>query len=248
LWRASWKIFMPLEPLDGRIAVALEGDPIDLNDACSFFPEGESEVQVCRITIPPNEKYVLLANVLNGLKDETEVIRMAGRLIDLVNGVLFLEDPQRLPIVSQRTHYRQAADGSWGVAISIPGVSARGRAGRISFRQAGEPTPQTLVMRKAMNDENVRDVLTYLSSVPDWIDLFKAFELMRADVKDRFGQDGQRQIDWPSGRRIEAFTADAQFLRHSKARWPKRDPNSAMPLHEARLFVQELCRKWLVSI
>jgi hypothetical protein len=239
---------MSLEPLDGRIAVALEGHSIDLDDACSFFPEGEGEVQICRITIPPNEKYVLLANVLNGLKDETEVIRMANRLIDLVNGVLFLEDPQRQPIASQGVHHRQAANGNWGVTISIPAVTARGRADRISFRQRGEPTSQTLTMQKAMNHENVAEVLTYLRNVPDWIDLYKAFELMRADIKDRFGQDGQRQVGWPSGKRIEAFTADAQFFRHSKVRWPKRDPGSAMPLHEARSFVQELCRLWLASI
>jgi hypothetical protein len=102
---------MPLEPLDGRIAVALEGQPIDLEDACSFFPEGEGEVQICRITIPPNEKYVLLADVLNGLTDETEVIRMAGRLIDLVNGVLFLEDPQRQP--HRVARYTSATSGQW---------------------------------------------------------------------------------------------------------------------------------------
>jgi hypothetical protein len=239
---------MPLEPLDGRIAVALEGQPIDLDDACSFFPEGEGEVQICRITIPPNEKYVLLADVLNGLTDETEVIRMAGRLIDLVNGVLFLEDPQLQPIASQGIHHRQAANGNWGVTVSIPRVLVRGRAGRISFRQPGQPTAQTLIMLKAMNDENVRDVLTYLRNVPDWIDLYKAFELMRADIKERFGQDGQRQVGWPSGKRIDAFTADAQFFRHSKVKWPKRDPKSAMPLNEARSFVQDLCRKWLASI
>jgi hypothetical protein len=46
---------MSLEPLDGRIAAALEGEPIDLNDACSFFPLGHGEVQVCKIVIPPNE-------------------------------------------------------------------------------------------------------------------------------------------------------------------------------------------------
>jgi hypothetical protein len=103
-------------------------------------------------------------------------------------------------------------------------------------------------MLKAMNDENVRDVLTYLRNVLDWIDLYKAFELMRADIKQRFGQDGQRQVGWPSGKRIDAFTADAQFFRHSKVKWPKRDPKSAMPLNEARSFVQGLCRTWLASI
>jgi hypothetical protein len=239
---------MPLEPLDGRIAVGLEGQPIDLDDACSFFPVGEGEVQICRITIPPNEKYVLLADVLNGLKDETEVIRMANRLIDLVNGVLFLEDPQRRPIASQGVHHRQAANGNWGVTISIPAVSARGRAGRISFRQPGDPTPQNLVMAKAVNNENVTEVLTYLRDVPDWIDLYKAFELMRADINKRFGKGGQQKVGWPSGKHIETFRADAQFFRHSKVKWPKRDPKSAMRLDEARSFVQELCHKWLASI
>ena len=209
---------MSLEPLDGRIAVALEGEAIDLGDACSFFPEGEGDVQVCRMTIPPNEKYVLLSDVLNSLTDESEIVRMAGRLIDLINGVLFLEDPQRQPIASQGIHHRQAANGNWGVTIVIPGVSARGRAGRFDFRQPGEPTRQALVMQKALNNDAVMDVLSQLRLVPDWTDLFKAHELMQADISQRLGKGGQQKIGWPKSR-VETFERDAQLFRHSKARW-----------------------------
>jgi hypothetical protein len=239
---------MPLEPLDGRIAVALEGQPIDLDDACSFFPEGEGDVQVCHMTIPPNEKYVLLADVLNSLTDESETVREAGRLIDLVNGVLFLEDARRQPIVSQGIHHRQAANGNWGVTIAMSTGTARGRSTASSgTREPGEPTRQALLVQKALNNQTVMDVLNQLRLIPDWTDLFKARELMQADISRRLGKGGQQKIGWPKGR-VDTFEKDAQLFRHSRPRWRGRDPASAMPIGQARALVQELCSKWLASL
>ncbi|WP_445489405.1 hypothetical protein [Rhodopseudomonas sp. RCAM05734] len=117
--------------------------------------------------------------------------------------------------------------------------------GRINFRPPGDVSPQAVFLLKAMKEDNVMEVLTYLRNTPDWIDLYKAFELMRTDISQRFGEGGEKKIGWPSDRKIRTFTSDAQFFRHSKAKWPKRDPNSSMPLPEARSFIQELCRKWL---
>jgi hypothetical protein len=239
---------MTLEPLDGRIAVALEGDPADLDDACLAFPVGE--VQVSKITIPPNEKYVLLSDALNGLASDSEIVRMAERLIDWINGALFLQDVRRRPIASQGIHHRQAANGEWGVTIARATVTVRGRStGRFVADGPVGPTPQTLMMQKAMVDDNVREVLTYLSKVPDWIDLFKAFEVMRREIAGRLGEDGQQKIGWPGKNKIGTFTGDAQFDRHAKGnKWPKRARETAMPLHEARAFVRGLCSKWLASL
>lgn len=193
---------------------------------------------------------MLLADALNGLTDHSEIVRMAGRLTELVNGVLFLGDAHRQPIVSQSICHRQSANGNWGVTIAMAAGNARCRAtaGFIGDGPRG-PTPQALLIQTAKANEDVREVLTYLSKVPDWIDLYKAYEVMRREIAGRLGEDGQQKIGWPSKNKITTFRGDAQFDRHAKGNnWPNRPRETAMPLNEARVFVKDLCSKWLASL
>lgn len=243
---------MLLEPQEGRIAVALEGDEFDLEDACDAFPLGGGAVQVCRIVIPPSEKYVLLSGVLNELTDESEIARMSQRLIDLVNGVLFVDNPVRQPIRHQGIHHRQSANGNWGVTINVPTAFARGRAGKIGLAQKTAPTEQQSQICLALSDEVVMEVLTYLRDTPDWLDLYKAHETMKADLSVRLGPEGQKIVGWPA-KKIKIFTEVANGARHGKQSERVREKRqrkgeSVMSLPEARQFVRELCQLWLKSI
>ncbi|MCD0422007.1 hypothetical protein LOC51_32750 [Rubrivivax sp. JA1024] len=243
---------MLIEPQEGRIAVALEGHEFDLEDACDAFPLGGKAVQVCRIVIPPNEKYVLLSEMLNELTDESEIARISQRLIDLVNGVLFIDNPLRQPIRRQGIHHRQSVNGNWGVTINVPAAFARGRAGKISFAQKVVATEQQSQICLALADEVVLEVLSYLRDTPDWLDLYKAHETMQADLSVRFGQKGQKIIGWPE-KKIKIFTEVANGARHGKKSERVREKRerkgeAVMSLPEARQFVRELCQLWLKSI
>jgi hypothetical protein len=234
--------------LEGRIAVALDGEQIDFDDACMFFSE-DIGIQIKRLHIPPNDKVVLLADDLNGLTDDGQIYSSAKRLVDLVNGVLFLQDPNRVPLSVQGIIHRQAANGKWGVTIYATGfASGRSRA-RFNNGVPGEPTAQALLLQRASKNEVASDVLTHLSGKPEWFDLYKAYELMRADIKKRFRKQGAAKIGWPGKPRISYFTQSAQVYRHAKTDWPKGfSPQSAMSLRDARSFTQALCNLWLKSL
>jgi hypothetical protein len=237
-----------LKALNGRIAVAIEGDPVDLDDACFFFSENIG-VQVRRLHIPPNYKVVLLADDLNGLTDEGQIYGSAKRLINLVNGVLFLHDVNRKPVSLQGIVHRQAANGNWGVTVWATGLAFGRSRVRSDNRAPGQPTEQSLLLQRVEKNEVASDVLTHLSGVPEWFDLYKAFELMRADIDQRLGKGGRTKIGWPGRASISRFTQSAQVYRHAKSDWPEGiDQQSAMALTDARKFTQNLCAIWLKSL
>lgn len=237
-----------MKPLDGRIAIALEGESIDLDDACMFFSE-DIGIQVRRIHIPPNDKVVLLADDLNDLTDEQQICSTATRYIDLINGILFLENTSRVPIQAQGIVHRQSANGNWGVTIWVPSVTIRVRSQlRLNNRNPGEPSRQALLLRDASKSKPAHDVLIHLRGRPEWFDLYKAYELMRADISRRLGSNGRAAIGWPSRTKISHFTKSAQLYRHAKGDWPNGITlESAMSLKEARNFIKNLCSLWLQS-
>jgi hypothetical protein len=236
--------------VEGRIAVPLDGDQIDLNDVCAFFSKGLAGVKIERITIPPNERVVLLSEELNDLEDEGQRYRAAGRILEQINGILFLNDPNRKPLPLAGAMHRQSANGNWGVTVVLGGLHARGRAGMIAFTSRPDaPSKQEQLFKIAQENDDAQKLLTHLRDVPDWTDLYNAFEIMRENIKKRFGNNLPMGIDWPDKKALAPFTGDAQFFRHShlyKNR-PKRDMSTAMPISDARQFVRMLCTKWLSS-
>lgn len=229
--------------LPSRWALDLHGNPIDLSEAAHLFAR---DAQVCIGTgiVPTNPTgTVLVAREFEPLSTPREVHSAGERIVDFLNGILFLDDPARQPITIGGVHERRP-NGQWSVAIicasaeiTLRGVKARG----VVAGQASPPPAQTAWMAAGLNDEVVADVLTYLRGRPDWFDLYKAYEAMRQDV----GTRNQAGPNWSQEHR--EFSRDAQLHRHSRE-WCERRKikrTGAMELAEARALVRSMARAWL---
>lgn len=226
-------------------AVAVEGDEQDLQDAAELFAVGKVTVRRGVVT---SGDAVLLAEEIELLQSVEEVRDAAERMINVVNGILFLEEPARTPLRVVGIHERNAT-GGWGVAVicgsadaMIRGVKSKGMAGVAP----PIPSPQSAWMLKGLEDDVVEDVLVYLRGRPDWFNLYKAYETMESDFGKHSSQQ-QSTIKWPDRSLRSQFRQDAQLYRHSRSWWNrKRIPNtSPMTLREASTFIRTMARGWL---
>lgn len=229
--------------LPSRWAVALQGDPIDLEQAAYLFAHN-TEVCIRSGIVPASPSAtVLIAKEFDVPSTPRGVHDAAQRIVDFLNGILFVDDPARQPISTGGVHERRP-DGKWNIAIIcasghvvLRGVSARGSV-------AGQPLPpprQTLWMAAGLQDDTVADVLTYLRDKPDWFDLYKACEAMTRDV----GRNNPKGPKWPSD--IGAFSRDAQLHRHSRE-WCERKgikADGSMTLEDARSLIRSMAQAWL---
>lgn len=179
-----------------RWAVKLEGHAFDLADARDLFAV-DTRFRVIEITgSDGNPVTVLLAEELEQETSSNAVFTRAARLVDILNGAMLAEKPDREPLVADGPVFEGDTDGRWTkrhIVVRLVGVAARARAGNINatvVRADGSsvpqpppaPTPAQLWAVAATTCNTVADVLSHLRGQPDWFDLYKAFEAIRADV------------------------------------------------------------------
>lgn len=235
-------------------AVALEGHQFDVEDARVLFGDQREGIQIASINISPDRRpTVLMADDLDDLNEPAQVLDAAQRIVDHLNGILFIMDSKRQPL-SAGAAYRRMPDGNWDRGTTVLGAALFENRSRVHFAAVAlssdgtpipsPPMPQVTWLREAGLDDVVGDVLTYLRGTPDWFDLYKAFERMRDDINRRLGgQHRTHEIGWPD---FDDFTEAANVHRHSPAKWGRYDPSNApMSLNEARGFVQKLVQTWL---
>jgi hypothetical protein len=245
------------DPATARWAVALEGDPFDIEDARALFAQHD-EVQIGVIEVAPDRNpTALLAKEFQALNNSSEVLEAPERIFDLLNGIMFVRDRARKPLRPGAVHERQE-DGRWSAGTIFAKASLfEGRdrlfAHAVVLQAPGSPPPpppplppHVIWMTEATQDDTLAEVLTFLRAEPDWFDLYKAFELMRADIKGRLPNDRYGQMGWPDKAKRDEFTESAHVHRHSSARWARYDLSTApMKIDQAREFVQSLARIWL---
>jgi hypothetical protein len=237
-----------------RWAAALEGEPFDLEDARNLYGSG-TEVRVCTIEVLGNRTpTVLVADEFQQLNDASAVLEKAQQIGDILNGVLFVRDRNRSPIRVGAVHERMP-DGVWSggtVFARLNGVVGRSRVKGYAAVLMLEgspapppppPPPHTVWMEAARGDDAIADTLTYLRGQPEWFDLYKAFETIRADFDNKNGSSP----NWPSKNDIGRFSANAQRMRHSNEWCVKKGISNVPPmsLEEARDFVRSLAQAWL---
>jgi len=183
------------------------------------------------------------------LEEVAEVYDAAERMLLPINAVLYLEDPLRKPLAISSVHRHDS--GNWSVAIfaesasfRLRGAKARGQAG--SLGAPLPPTPQSIWVQRGLTEEIVADVLSYLRGTPDWIALYKAYEVMNRDVESLTPVKGP-VAGWPPKAQISAFTRDAQLHRHSRAWCDKKGIKSAgaMTFNDASVLVRSMIRAWI---
>jgi hypothetical protein len=240
-----------------RWAVALEGDPFDIEDARDLFAKHD-EVQVRIIEVAPDRNpTVLLAKEFENLSSSSEVSEASRRIFDLLNGIMFVRDRVRKP-VQPGAVYERREDGRWSAGTIFAKLAAfedrdRFYAAAVILQAPGSPPPSPapppphmVWLTEATRDDTLADVLTFLRGEPDWFDLYKAFELMRDDINSKLGQNKYEQMGWPDKKTVDVFSESAQVYRHSRAKWPEGyDLITAMKSDEAREFIQSLALAWL---
>lgn len=223
-------------------AVALQGSGPDIDDALRFFRHS-SEVCLRQKVLPLfPERSVLLALEFNLLDQETDVYVAAGRILGMMNGILFLEAPHRDPLSISAVH-RRRPDGNYDTGIVLNSVTVRVRGVKGIGQTGPQPVPeQSAWLGAGLTDDLVSDVLTYLRGEPDWFDLYKVCETIKSDTHKQ-GQRGP----WANSKALSDFNRDAQLARHSREYCERRgiEPSNAMPLDEARTLVRSIVASWL---
>lgn len=236
-------------------SVVLEGHPFDLADACDAFPRPGPLVVEVVTDLRDGPRTVLSSDEFANAADSAEVFRTGQRLLDRLNGALFVLRPTREPLGLPGTIVERRADGTVGVHafLQVQGVVIRSRAGDVKLGYSAEPQdqqrelPQARWVRDSDSDDALTDVLSFLRGQPDWFDLYKAFETMRADVNrctDRLPE--APAFRWPARPALNHFQMSAQVHRHSPSKWPNgMTVHDAMPLNDARRFIAALFLSWV---
>jgi hypothetical protein len=230
--------------LPSRWAIDLQGDQIDLTESVTLFAR-DAEICIRTGIVSTNPAAtVLVAREFEPLSTAEEVHTAGERIVDFLNGILFVQDPARKPISIGGIHERRP-NGLWNVAIlcasahiTLRGVKALG----VVAGQHSPPPVQTAWMAAGLKDEVVADVLTYLRAQPDWFDLYKAYETMTKNT----GRN-PTGLGWPSERQLSDFRKSAQLRRHSKE-WcvrQKLDWPGPIELPEARTLIRSMAKAWL---
>lgn len=242
----------PMTPaLLGRWAIALEGNQIDLRDALRSFASN-GPVRVGEIRRPDGTPATaIVADELGGVSTTEEAHEIGTRLVDWLNGALFVQNADRQRLTLAAVVERDAA-GTWIRGIAPGAGTAKGRSRAYFVGQTigpdgqplpSPPQPHDRWIELATSDVVAADVLTYLSRELDWFDIYKAFEMMRDDLNRVVGTNNYASIGWPN---VKRFQASAQVYRHAMPKWPVGyNMKTAMGLDEARKLVRELAEKWL---
>jgi hypothetical protein len=211
-----------------RWAVELLGDEFDLSGACAFFERGENvRVQISQL-VTGRSATILMTNDFEELASAVEVNDASKPIADFLNGILFVTDQKRKPLRTNAVYERQP-DGNWGNGIVFGSVHMTGtaRMRAIVSTAPGAIPRQEKWMKGAMEDQAASEALTYLRGEPDWFELYKAHETIKA--------------------KSDKFTETAQATRHSED-WCRREGiRKHMSIAEAREHVRLLVQNWLNS-
>jgi hypothetical protein len=233
-----------------RWAVALQGEPFDLEDARRLF-EHDPKTRVCSIPCTGGDSIALVADEFKKLTDSSEVMGAAEQILERLNGILFVKDVKALKLGAV---HQQGVNGKWDNRTIFAAGFASGRArvvGHITVHGGQDPASRppppdhAVWMQESMSDDVVAELLKYLSGEPGWVEIYKAHELMKKDIEMSLGKRNWQAMGWPAESVIKKLTEDAQAVRHSSAGPGIRKKATRMSLPEARALMQNLAGIWL---
>ncbi|MCC7425438.1 MAG: hypothetical protein IT557_00900 [Alphaproteobacteria bacterium] len=250
-----------------RWAVKLEGHEFDLADARDLFAV-DPRFRVTEITGPDgNPATVLMAEELERETSSGAVFTRAARLIDFLNGTMLVEKPDREPLVAECGVYEVDTDGRWTKRHRVLRAEAglfriRGSPAKIRFGGIAQPVPAPSPAQRwaiaATNDDAVADLLSYLRGQPDWFNLYKAFEAIRADVTKLVARAQQLTFDQVKGRywgksvwveTILSWDKDVAQNLYQTCNWHRHHnptpPPRTLTIEEARQQLAVLVKRWL---
>jgi hypothetical protein len=204
------------------------GDAFDLSVARQTFQYGDN-IRIKMVDLPNDRtSTMLMAKEFEELARAFEVDEASKPIVDFLNGILFLTYSDRKPLRSNGIHEREH-DGKWGSGIVFGSVDFQMKAlMSVIVSTESEVVPsQMRWMMGAIRDPVANEVLTYLRGEPDWFELYKVHETIKAQN--------------------DKFTETAQAARHSEQWCRQKGIRKHMSLEEARTHVRGLVRSWLDS-
>ncbi|WP_374395109.1 hypothetical protein [Tabrizicola sp.] len=236
-------------------SVLLEGHPFDLADACDTFRQPGRVVIEVADDLRDGPHAVLISEAFSTAGDAVEVLRIAQHLLDRVNAVLFGLNPDRIPLRPSGWLAERRIDGTVGMQVVEHIHETLVVRDRVAATHVGPCAEQNDQRREAcevqwvndsFSDDTFADVLSFFRGQPDWLELWKAFETMRADINRGAGRLPEaRAFRWPAKPALSHFQMSAQVHRHSPQKWPDgMTSRDAMPLDEARRFIADLFIRW----
>ncbi|SEH40888.1 hypothetical protein [Tardiphaga sp. OK245] len=211
-------------------AVSVEGDENDLLAASQYFSE-VADGRIMQISMNAGApRWVMISERLGSLADEFEIASEAQAILNVMNGVLFVDDHRSVPIRLAGSIHKRAANGNWGVAILAPAAHARMESRR------GVPVEQTAVLARALNGaDDLRKVLACIANQPGWFEVYIAIEYL---AKMFGGEHNLLKQAWATGLPIKLLKESANFHRHAKA----YDPPGRLSLAQAQRSAAEIVR------
>lgn len=198
--------------------------------------------------------FVLRRPELDTLTDVQMVRSQAVELVDALNGLGWVADPDFVPVGVGSVI---GDDGSQTITVSAGELLMLGEHLKAEIIDAATgqpipPPPPPLIYAKALGiapkDEAVRRALHFLVPPVTALNLWKVFEVIR----DQFDEDEMIRRQWTTKTEIRRFrhslnSPDAlgDEARHGvEISQPPSDP---MSLPECQVFVRRLVTKWLES-
>ncbi len=234
------------------IKARLKGHEFDLITLAELFREGDPAVAT------DDEGYYLSFVAPDDLfRDGGRLYEAASSLLCQVNGVGRANGSDFRPIglvgrFSDETGHQHQV-------VLADAAEVRGQAFAVAVAMNGQqvaapPAPGPGYVQLGRTHPDVAEALAILGKAgppPDWVDLYKIFEIVRDNVGGRKALEQRR---WVSASKLGAFTASADRpdISGAQARHARTDPKPprgrTMTLAEARQMIGALVIAWMESL
>lgn len=233
------------------VKARLAGHDFDLDVLREHFCKGDPSVDY------DDDGYYLTSTEFGDTVDDVGALHSTAKvLLDRIIGITHMLDAGFRPVTL--TGHFEDGNGSRHAVIMVDAIEGRSRlSGSVTITggtaRPKPPPPGPSYVRLAEKHTDVADVFRLLSSGGQeigWVDLYKIFEIVRANVG---GNQHLLEKGWVPKSEIKAFTGSANhpgasgdLARH--ARNSSDPPQSVMALQEARVMIRTLVSRWISTL
>lgn len=240
------------------IHAILRGDSIDLDILAGLFPAPSDPT----VSADADGYYLSSPSLPDTMIDDGNALHAeATKLLRNVNGAARLLSASYRPVELAGTFHDPA--GHMTAVVVLETITVRGHVHAVAS-VAGQPAPPPVApsyIDQAGKHQDAADVLALLGKPTplDWSDLYKVYEIVRANVDTWPGLTGKGATakllatGWTAKAQISAFTAGANhqgasgsLARHARESGPP--PTQAMSMPEGTRFIQDLVSRWLAAL
>lgn len=229
--------------------VRLEGHAFDLEELQEQLESEEISIQ------KRNDNYYLSSSYFTDLPRPDDVLSTARCLIELMNGAakIFVNGYEPVSPTGEIIEVADSEERRHVILLADTGhFRIKGKAVRLVISSDGrdiegkKPTEIIDLLRKAISNPRIADVLHFQSLEQTWSNLYKVYELVRDDIGTKNVEKIVEQD------RITRFTGTAQsrdligdYARHASGKYKGPGKLPEMTLSEAKQLIADLLKAWI---